>query len=309
MADKQIIFSKYFLMILISLFLFSSCKPGLEEKGDPAYISSVKQWHKNRIERLKKENGWLNLVGLFWLHEGENKFGSAKSNDVVFPEGKSPDLIGTFTLKDSVVTVNIAEGVNVVNDDKPVSQMIMVNDMSGKPTVLKYGDLRWFIIKRGDRYGIRLRDVNAPLVKKFTDIDTYPINSDWKIEAKFVPYNPPKKLAVPNILGMVDEETASGSLVFQIDGKEYSLDPVDEDGELFIIFADKTSGKETYGAGRFLYADKPGPDGKVILDFNKAYNPPCIFTKYATCPLPPQQNHLQVEVTAGEKMFHGGAHE
>lgn len=290
-------------------FMIVSCSKTLEEKGDPKYISQIKEWHNKRIENLKKENGWLNLVGLFELKQGENKFGSNKNNNIVFPEGKAPDYIGTFTLKDSVVTVKINKGVDVKSNGNIVTTLELKNDMQGVPTVLEYGTLRWFIIKRGDDYFVRLRDVDAPLVKSFKGIDTYPINSDWKLEAKLLPFNPPKKVSVANILGKVEEDISPGTLVFTKDGKEYSFDALYEGDQYFIIFADETSGNGTYGAGRFLYADKVDSTGKTIIDFNEAFNPPCVFTKYATCPLPLKQNHLKMKVTAGELMFHGGAHE
>lgn len=290
-------------------FMIVSCSKTQEEKGDPKYISQIKDWHNKRIENLKKENGWLNLAGLFKLKQGENKFGSDKKNDVVFPEGKAPAYLGIITLKDSIAAVKIENGVDVRYNGVSVSTLELKNDMQGTPTVLEYGTLRWFIIKRGEDYFVRLRDLDAPLIKSFKGIDTYPINSDWRIEAKLVPFNPPKKVFIPNILGKIEEDISPGTLVFTKDGKEYSLEALSEGDRYFIIFADETSGSETYGAGRFVYADKADSTGKTIIDFNKAYNPPCVFTKYATCPLPPKQNHLKMKVTAGELVFHGGAQE
>lgn len=290
-------------------FMIVSCSKAPEEKGDPQYISKIKDWHNKRIENLKKENGWLNLVGLYALKQGDNKFGSGKNNDIVFPEGKAPDLLGTFTLKDSVVTIKIEKGENVTYNGKPVTSMELKNDMQEEPTVLSYGTLRWFIIFRSGGYYVRLRDVEAPLVKSFKGIDIYPVNSDWRLEAKLVPFNPPKKVSISNILGKVEEDISPGDLVFTKDGQEYKLQALLEDDHYFIIFADETSGEETYGAGRFVYAAKVDSTGKTIIDFNKAFNPPCVFTKFATCPFPPQENHLKMKVTAGELMFHGGAHE
>ena len=168
---------------------------------------------------------------------------------------------------------------------------------------MSIGSLRWYIIKRDDKYGVRLRDIDANLRKEFKGIDTYPVNEDWKITAKFEAYNPPKTISIPSIIGTVEEDMAPGALVFEKDGKEYRLDPVVEGDEFFIIFADETSGEETYGAGRFLYTAMPDSTGNVILDFNKAYNPPCAFTPYATCPLPPKQNYLKLRITAGEKKY------
>ncbi len=291
-------------VLFLFILLFTGCRNNnLEQKGSPSYIASIKEWHKKRIENLKEENGWLNLVGLYWLKPGENKFGTDLGNDIVFPRGMAPGVIGTFTLKNGIVTVNIQPNARVFCNSQPVSEMILQDDNSGNPTVLSLGYLRWFIIKRGNMYGVRVRDLNAPLLREFKGIDTFPINEDWKITAEYVPNNPPKIITVQSIIGTTEKDTVASSLVFSIKGREFRLDPLIEGNQLFIIFADETNGDETYGAGRFLYADMPGPDGKVILDFNKAYNPPCAFTKYATCPLPPKQNYLQIKITAGEKKY------
>ncbi len=291
-------------VIFIYTILLTGCRNNsLEEKGSPSYIASIKEWHKKRIENLEDEDGWLNLVGLYWLKPGENKFGTNLGNDIVFPRGMAPGVIGTLTLKDGTVTVHVQPDARVFCNSQPVSEMILQNDNSGNPTVLSLGYLKWFIIKRGNMYGVRVRDLNAPLLKEFKGIETFQVNEDWKIKAKYVPNNPPKIISVQSIIGTTEKDTITSSLVFSIKGKEFRLDPLIEGDQLFIIFADETNGDETYGAGRFLYADKPDSGDNVILDFNKAYNPPCAFTKYATCPLPPKQNFLQIKITAGEKKY------
>lgn len=290
---------RYFIPFIAFLLLFAGCE---KDTGSPEYVKSIKQWHAKRIARLKTETGWLNLVGLYWLQEGKNTFGSAKDNDIVFPE-KAPAHIGTFILNDSSVTVIINPEVKVTTDSRPVTDMKLKDDLSDSTTVLSYKSFRWFIINRNGRYGVRLRDLDAPLVKEFKGTDTYPVNEKWKVEAKFKPYPAPKVIEIPNIIGSFEKDTVSGKLVFTIDGKSYILDPVSEGNEFFIIFADETNGNETYGAGRFLYTDKPDSSGMVELDFNKAYNPPCAFTKYATCPLPPKDNYLHLKITAGEKKY------
>ncbi len=297
--------SKYnFLFLTAIVLLMNSCGNELKEKGSAEYIKEIKNWHQKRIENLKKDNGWLNLVGLYWLKEGENKFGSDKSNDIDFPAGKSPLFMGSFFLRDSVVTVKVKGDVEVFLENcEQVTETELKHDLQPGTTILDHGSLRWFVIKRGERYGIRLRDLDAELVKNFPGIETYPINSDWKAEAKFEAYSPNKIIAVPNVLGTIDKEKSPGALVFKIDQKEYKLDVLNAGKFYFVIFADETSGIETYGGGRFLYVDKPDSTGKIFIDFNKAYNPPCVFTKYATCPLPPKQNHLKLEITAGEKNY------
>jgi len=290
------------LILTILLVLISCTEKEPEPKGTPEYITEIEQWHQKRIERLKDENGWLTLVGLYWLKEGENSFGSDKNNDIVFPKN-APENIGKIILKDSVITLIINEGVNVTNEGNVVKEIKLKIDLSGNPTILDLGSLRWHIIKRGDRYGIRLRDTEAKLLKEFEDINIYPINEDWRIDATFKPYKPPKQILIPNILGTIEEDIAPGYILFNVKGKDYKLDAIQSSNGFFLLFADETSGKGSYGAGRFLYTDNPDSNNKVILDFNKAYNPPCVFTKYATCPLPPKQNYLHLKITAGEKMW------
>ncbi len=299
---------KKIFILLFAVSFFAGCNNDLKQKGNPSYIKSIESWHNKRISNLKKENGWLNLVGLFWLKEGNNTFGSAKTNDIVFPGKNVPGNIGTFILKDSVVTAEINPNVNVTVNDSTIKKAVLKNDLSGNPTVLSFGNLRWFVIKRGDQYGIRLRDLNAPLLTEFKGIKTFPINEDWRVEAEYHLYEKPKVLSIPTVLNTVEEDTAYGYLSFNLQGKDYTLDPLTEGNEFFIIFADETNGKETYGAGRFLYTEKPDSNNQVILDFNKAYNPPCAFTKFATCPLPPKQNYLNLKITAGEKKYGKGHH-
>lgn len=273
-----------------------------KQKGNPEYINSIKQWHEKRISRLKSETGWLNLAGLFWLKEGPNTFGSAKDNDIIFPPN-APEHIGTLVLKDSSVTAIINPGVDVNSDSSGKKEIKLNDDLSDNPTVLQYASLRWNIINRNGKFAIRLRDLNAPLVKDFRGIDSYPVDEKWRVKAKYEAYPSPKIIAIPNIIGSVENDTVEGRLAFQLEGKNYSLDPVSEGDEFFLIFADETNGEETYGAGRFLYAEKPDSSGTTILDFNKAYNPPCAFTPYATCPLPPKQNYLHLKIMAGEKKY------
>jgi len=288
--------------VLFISFMLSCSKNESQQKGSPEYISEVNQWHQKRVERLKEENGWLTLAGLFWLKEGQNSFGSNKSNDIIFPDN-SPDNIGTITLEDSIVSLKVNESVEVLNDGNPVNQLTLENDLTENPTILDMGSLRWYIIKRDDKYGIRLRDTQHPLRFSFKDVERYPVNDDWKIEATYEAYNPPKIIKLPTQIGTIAEEKSNGAIVFTKNNETYKIDAIDTGSRLWLIFADKTNGEETYGAGRYLYIDKPDSTGKTIVDFNYAYNPPCVFTKYATCAFPPKQNHLKLEITAGEKMW------
>jgi len=287
------------LLLIFLMIIITGCE---KQTANPEYVNSIKQWHQKRIERLKSETGWLNLVGLYWLNKGQNTFGSAKDNNVIFPSN-APAHIGAFTLNDSTVIITINPGVEVFTDSTKVSTIELKDDLSDNPTVLRNGSLRWFIINRNGKKGVRLRDINSPLVNEFKDIETYPIDEKWKVVAKFEPYPSPRVIQIPNIIGSVENDTVNGRLVFNLEGKSYTLDPVTEGNEFFLIFADETNVEETYGAGRFLYTDKPDSSGKTIIDFNETYNPPCAFTKFATCPLPPKQNYLHLKITAGERKY------
>jgi uncharacterized protein (DUF1684 family) len=288
------------------IFLYSCKTESLETKGSPEYIEEIRQWDIRRAERLKAEDGWLNLVGRTWLKPGENKFGSAKDNDVVIESGKVPDQIGVFVLEDSVVTMKVNDGIEVLFNGNPVKEMVMIGDESKEMTVFQYETVRWNLIIRNNQYGIRFRDTESDAVKNFSGIERFPVNEDWIVEARFEEYDPPKIISVPNVLGHVDEEPSPGAVVFSRNNQTYRIETIDAGDRLWLIFADGTSGEETYGGGRFLYtATKADSTGKVIIDFNKAYNPPCVLTKFATCPLPPKENYLTLRITAGEKMWEG----
>lgn len=298
----KIIFS--FSLLISIIFVYSCKKETLETKGSPEYLEEIKQWDQRRAERLKADDGWLNLVGRTWLKPGENKFGSSKDNDVVIESDKIPEYMGVFLFKDSTVIMKVNDGVEVLFDGKPVKEMAMIGDHKKEMTVFQYGSIKWNLIVRNELYGIRFRDLESELVKNFKGIERFPVNEDWKIVADFEPYDPPKKIEVPNVLGQVDEELSPGAIVFEKDNQIYRIDAIDAGERLWLIFADGTSGEETYGGGRFLYTDsKADSTGKVIVDFNKAYNPPCVLTKFATCPLPPKENYIKLRITAGEKMW------
>lgn len=274
-----------------------------------SYEASIAQWQKTRAERLTSDSSWLTLAGLYWLKEGDNRIGSGKENDVVFP-AKAPQSVGTLTLANGKVTLKPDANGKPLIDGKPVTQPVALladTDPQG-PTVVSFGSMNFQVIKRNDKFGVRLKDKEAEARTHFKGLEYFPTNPKWRIEATFRPYNPPKKIPITNVLGMTGDEVSPGAIVFTVDGKEYAIDPILEQGEkdYFIIFRDATAGKETYGAARYLYATPPGPDGKVVLDFNKAYNPPCAFTPYATCPLPPPQNKLPFRIEAGEKKYAGG---
>ncbi|HXO22494.1 MAG TPA: DUF1684 domain-containing protein [Thermoanaerobaculia bacterium] len=311
MSQRFRLFSR---ALLAFVLLFAAIGPGLPAAAaapagadTAAYRESIAAWHRERIADLKNQDGWLTLVGLFWLQEGENRFGSGVANRVIFPAGKAPELAGTLVLHGKEVSVQVAPGVAVTADGKPVTSAVLAADAAGKPTVLALGSLRFFVIQRGDRVGIRVKDTQSPALAAFHDVDTFPVSETWRVEARFEPYQPPKKVAVPNVLGQVTESPSAGAVVFEKDGRTYRLDAFQDpkQGDLSFVFGDATNGHETYGAGRFLETDAP-KDGRVMIDFNRAYNPPCAFTAFATCPLPPKENKLALRVEAGEKKYGEG---
>lgn len=291
------------IIVVISLvFMIFSCNSGKEKMDKEKYVKSVKEWQQKRLASLKSENGWLNLVGLHWLKEGENPFGSNEANNIVFPE-KAPEFIGSYMLYKNHISVRIEQDVDVYINDSLLKEHEVYTDEDKNTTYFKLDDFRWHIIKRGDRYGIRLRDLKSPLLEQITKIPSFPIDLKWRVKATFEPFNNPKEIAVPNFLGDVDYEKCYGLLKFNIDGQEHSLMPLGDgvNENFFVIFADETSAEETYGAGRFLSVEKPDKNGITYIDFNKATNPPCAFTDYATCPLPPKENILPIKILAGEK--------
>jgi uncharacterized protein len=266
---------------------------------DSAYIAELRLWHKKRMESLKSESGWLNLAGLFWLKEGQNSFGTDKTNAVVFPKGAA--VMGQFTLTHGEISVETDPKAEITANKEPITQLKLFP--TEKNIAMESGSLRWFAIKRGDKYGIRLRDLESETLKHFTDVETYPIDKKWRVKAQLKTSSIGKTVNITDVLGHITPQVSPGTLVFKLNGKTYNLDAIAEGDELFILFADATNGKETYGSGRFLYTNKPDANGVVYLDFNKAINPPCAFTPFATCPLPPKQNQLAIEIGAGEKMY------
>lgn len=288
--------------VVVAVIVFS-CKTEKKQGTDKSYIETIETYRTNRLERLKSPTGWLNLAGLLWLKEGENMLGSDSTNSIVFPE-KAKSHLGKIVLDAGEIIYYPKEGIGVTINDEILENKKLKTDADGKPDMIKHGDFGWYVIKRRDKFGIRLRDYNSPLLNKLDSIPAYEIDTDWKIQAKFKKTEEPRKVKVPTVIGVDEEYNVTGLLEFKLNGKIHTLIPFDSKNEFFIIFADETSQSETYPAGRFLYTDSPDDNGNVIIDFNKAYNPPCAFTTYATCPLPPRENILQVAIRAGEKNVH-----
>lgn len=298
-------------MLMTSLLLAASISgTQLISTGvDDDYSREIESWRKQRLERLQAPDGWLSLVGLDWLKPGPNKIGSASDNDIVI--AKAPAHLGSIEWNGDKVTITLAKDSGATIDDKVLVSAELLDDAHEQPTTIAFDSVRFYLIDRaGGKKGLRIKDSEAKTRTGFLGIDAYPIDPSWRIEARWVAFDPPHTLEIPNVIGTIEKMPVPGKAVFERDGKTFELLPVLETAdadELFFILADKTSGKETYGAARFVYSAMP-KDGKVVIDLNKAYNPPCAFTSFATCPLAPPENRLGVAVTAGEKKYRGSHH-
>ncbi len=250
------------------------------------YPEEIRAWREQREQSLKAPGGWLTVAGLFWLKPGANAFGTDPANAIVLPAGSAPARAGVFTLAGGKVSVTMNGRTRELRPDSDTAPV---------------GRLELLPIKRGDRYGIRMKDPESALRRDFKGLKWFAARESWRITARFVAE--PRQLPVTNVLGQTEPEPCPGYAVFTVNGREFRLYPTQEGKRLFFVFRDRTAGKETYPAGRFLYSDL-AQNGKVVLDFNKAYNPPCAFTPYATCPLPVKENRLPVRIEAGE-MFVG----
>jgi len=284
------------------------CLLTLSAPAQEAYRATVDAWHAGRVARLSAEDGWLTLIGRDWLNLGENTLGSAPGSTVLLPDWAAPAKAGLFLVEGSTVRFKPLPGSGLLLNNKPAVEAVLKSDATGKADVLQAGRVSFYLIQRGAKVGVRVKDPEAPTRKAFHGVPRYPVDAAWRVEADFIPYNPPQTRAISTVLGTSEPMTTPGLLRFKLGGHEVTLEPMLEDPEhpqLFIIFKDTTSTKGTYPAGRFLYADMP-KDGKVVLDFNRAINPPCAFSNFATCPLPPKQNQLELDITAGEK--YSGTH-
>jgi len=271
---------------------------------DPDYRAAVESWRARREAGLTAEDGWLSLVGLHWLEPGDTTFGSAPNAGIVLTADGVPPIAGTLTLDDDgTVTADCPVDSGVTIAGEAIGERVVRSDAGGVPDVFELGRLRFHLIQRSDRVGVRVKDPESPTRRAFTGLEYFPINPDLRVVAHLEPYDPVREIPIATVIGTEEIMLAPGRLVFAIDGEELSIDPLVADPtetDLFIIIRDLTSGTESYGAGRFLSASLE-PDGTTVLDFNRAVNPPCAFSPYATCPLPPPQNALNIEVRAGEK--------
>jgi uncharacterized protein (DUF1684 family) len=273
--------------------------------GDSAYHNELQKWRDAREQRLRGDNGWLTLAGRFSLKSGANTFGTGKDNDVVFPpelQGVGPDRLGTLHVDAEAkkVTLQLAEGVTMLSGDKPFTGERVFG--TGRPDWVGLGRLRMHIIARDGRYVLRLADNESAVRKNFKGCVWYPADETYKVEATFVPYPANKTIRIVNVIDEVSNERCPGFAEFKLNGETYKLDAIDEGKGLFFVFRDATAEKTTYGSARFLtIEEKPQDNATFTLDFNKAYNPPCSFSDFTTCPVAPKQNVLKVAVEAGEK--------
>ena len=271
-----------------------------------AYRQCLGDWKVDRIAYLKSEDGYLNLAGLFWLRNGSNTFGSGTGNDLVFPAAALPEM-GTFELGEDGVEMQVRSGADVRMDGQSVNRVMMVDDNSGNPSVVTFGAFAWTVIRRDDRFAVRLRDFNHPALRTFPPIDYFPTDEKLRVEARLQRYDQPRIVRVDTVIEGLDyNPTSPGLLRFDIDGQSFELEAYNAGEEFLLVFGDKTSGRDTYPAGRFLYADKPGKDGVVLLDFNTAQNPPCAFNEFATCPVASPRNRLAIPIPAGERFDPSG---
>ena len=286
-------------LLLLNIFFSTNAQ------NPNSYTKSINDWHKARIADLKTPNGWLNLEGLYWLEKGVNNFGSKEGSDCRYNNAAFPAELGSFIYKgDSVLWMNGASNAIKVNGVLVIgTKPVKVFSKEEQTITMSWSHYTWTIIKREDKVGVRFRNLKAKTLVNFKGIERFPIDANWRLKASMVAPSQ-NVVMITNVLGQTTPTKTAGKLLFNINNKEYSLDVIDEGGpKLFIVFADETAGKTTYGAGRFIEIPRPDALGNTEIDFNIAYNPPCAFTAFATCPLPPVQNRLKVAIPVGEKNY------
>ncbi len=292
------------LALLAALFALTSCGSG-EPTTTPEHRAEIEAWHAEREASLRRPTGYLSIVELAWLAEGDNTVGAFEGADVRLPSGSAPAAVGVFTRTGALVSFTPAPGVAVTESDAtPVTSTLeLLSDAGGAATQLFIEGLTMWVIDRAGQIGVRVSDPKSPILAEFVGPTRFAIDGTWKKTARFEPHDAPLDLAVPNVLGSSYADTTYGDLVFEHEGDEVRLVATgDPAAGLFVIFGDATNGMATYGGGRFLSVPAPDSDGTTTIDFNRAYNPPCAFSPYTTCPMPPAGNVLDFAVTAGETL-------
>ena len=286
-------------ILAVAAFLLSACAASTS-----TYKTEIDNWRSKHETELRADDGWLTLAGLFWLKEGTNTIGRGEGYDIQLTENFKQDKFGEIDFHDGKAILKIQPHVDASVDGKPLTTVELRLDQPGPATKVTAGSQTFYLIKREDRFGIRLKDSNSAERRNFDGEHWFPADQSYRVTGTFEPFGEVQEVEIPNVLGGTFKMKSPGTVKFKLLGKDLTLQPVIEDEKtLFFIFKDATSNNETYGAGRFLYTDNP-INGQVVLDFNKAENPPCAFTTFATCPVPPPQNHLAAEIKAGELKTH-----
>ena len=300
--------------VLTLLFLALCALNATDTESAATWKAGLLTWRADLAKELQQPNGWLTLIGLEWLKPGDNTFGSAPGNNLVV-KAPTAAYLGVVQLNDKSLQLLPPHGGYpkglLVDGKVPTNEQSLGSDDSGHPSKITTGTVTITIIHRGERYALRIKDSRSPARTQFHGLKWYPPNEAYRLQAKWIPYNPPHQVAIPTILGTEVKSDVPGAAEFSLDGKTFRLEPILEspdDKELFFILRDTTSTTDTYGAGRFLYTSLPDhgltQQGEVTLDFNRAQNPPCAYTPYATCPLPPPQNRLPIPIPAGQQRYH-----
>ena len=289
------------LILAFSLSLLACGEQAEPEFDATAHAAEIMEWRAGRLERLKAPMGYLTQTGLFWLEPGMYRFGAGAENDLVF-SGDAAPVVGDFLVDEEGVTMRVAPDVDVYHDEQPVSEMKMQDDTTPEPTLVTHRSLAWSVVKRDGRFAVRLRDFENPFIQTFGPLPYFDIDPALRVTAVLRAYDEPRVVNVGTVIeGLGYHPTSPGTVEFEVAGERYDLEAYESGDQLFFVFADATSRDETYGAGRFLYAQAPDENGETILDFNRAYSPPCAFNDFSTCPVASPRNRLPIRIEAGEK--------
>ncbi len=289
------------------LVLIAACDSGADNLDRAAFEAAVLEWREERLANLMAPTGFLSLAGLYWLSEESTSFGSAADNDVVFAEKAAPH-IGEFRLTADGVVMVADPDVDVRFEDEVVQTLLIADDTTENPVMITHGTLAWTVVQRDGRFAVRLRDFEHPVLESFAPLEYFPIDPKWQVNGTLKRYSSPQVTAVDTVIeGVGWNPESPGVVVFEMDGDVFELEAYASGERLFFVFGDRTNGSETYPAGRFLYAAMPGEDGQTVLDFNRAYSPPCAFNDFSTCPVASPRNRLPTVVAAGE-LFNRDAH-
>ncbi len=295
-------------LVLASACTSESAAPVKEAVDSTAYAADTKTWRVKRFDAIAGPDGWSTVAGLFWLDSTRYSIGSDSSNTIVMPADHTPRVLGTVTRTDSTFRFSAARGVPVFVDSARIDTVTIVNDKGRAPTVLRHGSVTYRVIERGGRFALRVKDSAFVLRTDFKGLEYFPLDTSMRVLATLVPHAAPRTLRILNVIGQTEEYRSPGTLEFTIAGAPYRITAAFEGSDTtqyFLIFRDATSRDATYPAGRFMYTALADSSGHTVLDFNRAYNPPCAFTPFATCPLPPGENVLTVAINAGEKRYAG----